>query len=109
MGSLTDKAMYVKTLGKKVVNTMKFEADGDDFDAITAAENYLKELGYTIGSMQRDAPIAFAKADKIRYISKWHNIGEEDYPRIEGIIVSDDMRNGDVELIFFDMNNELAK
>lgn len=75
-----------------------FKADGD-FKAFYAAENWLRENGYSTGSMERDEPIGIAKGDC--YISKWRNLGE-DKDLLDGVIARGDKRNGDVTVIIFD-------
>lgn len=71
----------------------------DDFEAFYAAEEYLKENGYSIGSIERNAPIGVAKGDC--YISKWCNLGS-DRKFLDGVIAEGDKRNGDVTIIIFD-------
>jgi hypothetical protein len=72
---------------------------GEDFDAFYAAEKWLRENGYSIGSMEREKPIGIAKGDC--YISKWRNLGE-DKARLDGVIASGDKRNSDITVIIFD-------
>lgn len=47
-------------LNRPVVHEVSFPAGGT-FDAIGKAEEYLKDLGYTRGSMSRDAPAVFSQ------------------------------------------------
>ena len=75
-----------------------FAADGD-FGAIYAAENWLKENGYSYGSMERNWPIGIAKGDC--YISKWTNLGE-DMKLLDGVIAEGSKRDSDVIVIIFD-------
>lgn len=84
--------------GKKVLKAdrwdggISYDADNDDFafDVINEAERFLKEQGYAIGSMCRDEPMAFAKADKVSYIAKWRNIDENEYPMMDGVLLCDE-------------------
>ena len=75
-----------------------FKAHGN-FEAFYAAEKWLRENGYSVGSMERDAPIGIAKGDC--YISKWRNLGN-DKTLLDGVIVEGDKRDGDVTIIIFD-------
>ncbi len=76
-----------------------FKADGT-FGAVSKAEKYCKKKGYSVGSMQRDAYRALAKGDIS--MAKWHNIEESEYPRIDGLMVSHDFREGSATVILFE-------
>jgi hypothetical protein len=70
------------------------------FGAVYEAEKWLKENGYSIGSMDSDAPIGVAKGEG-RYISKWHNLGE-DKVLLDGVIARGWKRDSDITIIIFD-------
>ena len=78
---------------------------GDDnaFVAIGEAEKLATAYGYQIGSMCRNEPIALAK--NANYIAKWKNINSDEWPKIEGLLLSDDFRNGSVYLVEFNKEN----
>ena len=86
--------------GKKVKEIINFPATGETFVAFRTAEAKAKELGYDVGSMSRDEPIAFAR--NCEYIAKWYNISHYEYPRIEGVLLSEDFRDGSVQLVIFE-------
>lgn len=71
----------------------------ESFDAVNAAREYAKKLGYNIGSMCSDAPIALAKG--MDYIAKWYNIDRSEWPRIQGLLLSEDFRDGKVTFVEF--------
>lgn len=75
-----------------------FKADGD-FGAYYAAEKWIKENGYSYGSMERNYPIGIAKGDC--YISKWCNLGG-DKNLLDGVIAEGSKRDNDVTVIIFD-------
>ena len=50
---------------------LEFNEDGD-FNAFYAAHHWLRERGYSIGSMCMDMPIGILKGD--RCIAKWRNL-----------------------------------
>lgn len=75
-----------------------FKADGD-FGAFYAAEKWVRENGYSVGSMERDRPIGLAKGDY--YISKWRNLGE-DKLLLDGVIAEGSKRENDITVIIFD-------
>jgi len=94
----------IKEFKEKAAHTETFPANGT-FSAYHAAENRLKELGYTIGSMCRDEPIGFADAKKYNYVAKWYNLSREDKELLDGVMVSSDFREGSVDILFFNLNN----
>jgi hypothetical protein len=87
-------------LGRKVLYTEKFPAEGT-FKAYWAAEERLKDLGYSIGSMCRDEPIGFADGSKYSYIAKWYNISKEDKKKLDGVLISSDFREGGAQILWF--------
>jgi hypothetical protein len=87
-------------LGREILHTETFPPAGT-FQAFYNAENRLKELGYTTGSMCRTEPIGFADADVVGYVSKWYNIDREDKGKLDGVMESDDFREGGVTIVFF--------
>ena len=87
-------------LGREIVHEEVFPSKSD-FDGYYSAENYLKELGYTRGSMCRSEPIGFADSDKYRYIAKWYNISQEEQKDLDGVMISSGFRNSEVRVIFF--------
>jgi hypothetical protein len=109
-----------KIISNKVIAYAKtFKAEGD-FSAFYNAESFLKDEGYCNGSMQRDSPIGFIKEGKFgvddsgstiintkyneeRYmiITKWDRLSKENIDGLDGVILSDNFRNGDVHVVFF--------
>jgi hypothetical protein len=87
-------------LGREILHTETFLPAGT-FQAFYNAENRLKELGYTTGSMCRHEPIGFADADKCDYVAKWYNLSQDDKGQLDGVMVSDDFREGGATLVFF--------
>ena len=88
---------------RKIESTRYFPPK-DTFGAIYSAIGWAKEKGFSVGSMQRDYPIAIADAEKYGYISKWFNIGE-DIGKIGGVIIPDgSFREGGALAIIFEDN-----
>ena len=87
-------------LGREILHTETFPPAGT-FQAFYNAEKRLKELGYTTGSMCRTEPIGFADASVISYVAKWYNIDREDKGKLDGVMESDDFREGGVTIVFF--------
>jgi len=85
--------------GQTVTYAVRFNACGT-FSAVRKAEEFLEELGYTIGSMERNAPIGFANDEEIEYVSKWNNMTGEEHGTLDGVMLSNDFREGSVDVIF---------
>lgn len=86
--------------GRKVLWTKTFPANGT-FQAYYDAEHFLNELGYSVGSMCAREPIGFADADVYSYVAKWYNISTADRAKLDGVILSNDFREGEVNILFF--------
>jgi len=82
-------------VGKPMPFVKHFPATGVAFEAYADAEEFLKEHGYSVGSMQRHEPIGVAKGDAD--ISKWRNLGR-DVKMLDGVLVSDSFRESGVTL-----------
>jgi hypothetical protein len=87
--------------GRKIVGGNHYPgANDDNFTAIGKARKYVSNKGYSIGSMQRDAPIAIAEGDM--YISKWWNLGG-DVDKIGGVVLPDpEFRDGGATVVIFE-------
>jgi len=84
--------------GRQVQYAVYFKPSGT-FGAVTEAREWLKTEGYVIGSMCGDEPIGFSKVAD--YIAKWRNISPIEWKKLDGILISDDFREGDVKILFF--------
>jgi len=49
--------------------------------------------------MERDAPIGFS--NKYNRISKWWNMTRDEHKLLDGVMISDDFREGGVTILFF--------
>lgn len=96
-----DKAVEVaEAIGKKVRVRQKVVSTGV-FTAINAAEEIVEEGGFKPGRLCGDAPVAIAPGD-FNYVAKWANISRDEWPKLKGVIVSEDFRNGDAYICYFD-------
>ncbi len=73
-----------------------FPAHGT-FGALADATEWLKQRGYSWGSLSRNEPVAVKKGDWS--IAKWRNLSDSDRFNIDGVLKSDDFREGSVELL----------
>jgi hypothetical protein len=86
-------------MNRPVIKSIIIEAKGT-FSAFYEAQSLLKEEGYTVGSMCRDEPIGFADGEKYDYVSKWYNMNREEHMLLDGVMISDDFREGGVEILY---------
>lgn len=91
---------YRNYLGREIVEQKTIKIEGT-FQSFYAAEGKLKQAGYTVGSMSGGQPIGFADGDKYNYISKWYNMTSEEHEELDGVMISDDWREGSVDIIWF--------
>mgnify|MGYP001388052133 CR=1 FL=1 len=89
-----------KLYGREIIKEVKIESCGT-FKAISKAEEILEKEGYTWGPVCCNEPIGFAKKTLTSYIAKWRNIPAIEYFKLSGIIVSEDFREGGVEILYF--------
>lgn len=105
-GSLKDVMSKYKLHGQdtrgianeEVVNVMQFNGEST-FEAIDMATKWLHKNGYSYGSMQRNEFIGVKKGDY--HIEKWRNLQEVDRSFCDGVIVSNDFREGTVYVFIF--------
>lgn len=91
MSSRKDAIEIAEATGRKAVPFASFSST-EYFEAINQARNYMNDRGYYIGAMCQDEPMACST--KANHIAKWRNIDRSEWPLVEAVIVSNNMRNG---------------
>ncbi|MBA6068357.1 hypothetical protein [Pseudomonas mosselii] len=79
---------------KPFVFTKTFDQEGT-FQALYAAQNWLRENGYSYGSTCRDQPIGVMKGEWD--IAKWRNLSRQDIAGLDGVLFGSPC-NGPIEL-----------
>lgn len=74
--------------------TITFTESGT-FAALYAAQDWLRQHGYSYGSQQRGSPTAIKKGDYI--IGKWRNLSADDRAEMDGTMEGD-FRDGPVTI-----------
>lgn len=84
-----------------------FESD-EDFMASHAAEAWVRERGYSVGSRQRGAPTAIYKGDCD--VAKWRNLSRQEQQQADGLMTTADpsYRKGPVTVELFGISEEPA-
>jgi hypothetical protein len=110
----------VYAISNRIIVYSKFFPATETFDAVGNARKYLKEEGYENGSMYMNYPIPFMLRGKTGIdedgdtiittkhgeerpliITKFDRLGKKNWEEMDGVIISEDFRNGDVYLLFF--------
>lgn len=84
--------------GREIKERKTFYVKGT-FESLYAAKAYLQKNGYSEGSLARNLPVGLLKGDY--NIQKWYNLSDMDIAELDGVMLSADFREGNVELLFF--------
>lgn len=89
-----------------MANLVKTFSQKGDFEAMSAAENFLKVAGFSIGSSERGSPrgIMFGDYD----ISKWRHLSQSEIDDLHGRMTGDG-RNGPLTVTIFEFAPQEAK
>ena len=97
-------ALLTKKLfnGREVKREVSFKGGSNiTFGALYEATFWLHENGYKEGSLSHPEPIGFVKGSYDLPL-KWHNLTKTDKAKLAGVMVSENFREGDVKVIFFE-------
>lgn len=101
MTQLIHKMICGRTIKKELPIKAGSMAKDVPFLAWYKAQEYLATFHYVWGSMDGDNPVGFMLG-VYRAPQKWHNLDKDDKFKLDGIIISDDFRHGDIKIIFFE-------
>lgn len=82
----------------EIDKTIEFNESGD-FQSYYKACEWLKENGYSYGSMERGEPIGLMKGDF--NISKWRNLRPFEREKLDGIMTSRSFRESSVKITIY--------
>jgi hypothetical protein len=91
--------MKEKYLGRFIKERITFKAEGT-FESYYMAQGWCSEHGYEEGSMCGDLPIGIKKGE-YDLPWKWKNMNAKEKNSLDGIIISTDFREAQVEIIIF--------
>ena len=94
---MSPQEILEQDLGKKMIFSKVFES-GETFGAFRAAETFCQVRGFSVGRMQREAPVGIARGEFD--IQKWRNLSRKDRQRLDGAIIGEDKRNGPVTVLY---------
>lgn len=81
---------------KRAKFKIEFDDTGVTFSALYKAQVWLRQFGFSAGSMCSNAPTAIKFGDW--HIAKWRNLSNSEQRDIDGIMTSADWRNGSVQI-----------
>jgi len=94
---VTDQEELERDTGKSMTFSKVFGSE-QTFAAYYAAEAFCQEQGFSVGRMQRDAPVGIKRGDWD--IQKWRNRADKDRECMDGAIIGEDKRNGPVTVFY---------
>ena len=93
--------------GKSLTNRKEFPRSDTAFEAFHAAEEFCKEQGFSVGRMQREAPIGIKRGNYD--IQKWRNLDRDDRKLMDGAIIGSDKRHGPVIVVWAEEAHKVAR
>jgi hypothetical protein len=84
---------------REILQEITFYEKGT-FQSYYAAEGWLAHSGFSCGSMDGYNPIALRKGEW-DLPEKWHNLNPAHKASIDGIMTSNDWRDGEVKVIIY--------
>lgn len=94
---MTPQESLEQDLGKELPIARSFASD-ETFGAINEARQFCTERGFSVGSMQADAPMGIKRGNYA--IAKWRNLSHKDRKMMDGAIIGQDKRNGPVTVVY---------
>lgn len=85
--------------GRPIKQKISFDEKGE-WKSLRKAKDWLKENGYSFGSLARTMPVGIKKGDCD--IAKWYNLYEKEIAELDGVMLfSNRPRDGKVEILLF--------
>jgi hypothetical protein len=85
--------------GRVIKEEHSFKIEGT-FESVYAALRWCKDNGYEDGSMCSPMPIAIMKGE-YNLPWKWKNMSQAQRNSVDGVIISNDFREGEVTIYIF--------
>jgi hypothetical protein len=100
MNSLSERQ---KPIIRKIELQKDFAAKGD-FQSLYAAQGWLHDNDYSYGSLCSPKPVGIMRNidGKSWKIAKWKNLTREEIRTLDGVMRSDDFRNGTVTVTIYE-------
>lgn len=92
-------------MGREVESRLVFKEIGT-FESYYKAKGWLNDNGYSYGSTSTARTVGIMLGNY--GIQKWHNLSADDIRELHGVMVSDDFREGEVEVILFKFRKRKA-
>ena len=92
-------AKYI--LRREIKESKEFMISNEDYGNFYSATQYLFDNTYSCGSMSLQMPIPIVLGTYYGIPQKWYNLSEGQKKNVDGVILSDDFRNGTVKILIF--------
>ncbi len=93
--------MSEKYFNREVKEKKEFKVDGT-FQSMWSAQSWLYKNGYCYGSTCAPSPfVAILKGTNYGLPQKWKNFNKDDIKAIDGVMVSNNYREGQVTIYLF--------
>jgi hypothetical protein len=95
-----------KYLGRVIKTELSFKVDGT-FESLYAAQRWLHQNNYSYGSTSvnrttgQPLPVPIQHGEYYTFAQKWNNISKEERLTVDGVIVSNDFREGETKVYLF--------
>jgi hypothetical protein len=98
---LSSKEFSKYILRREIHESKEFMISNEDFGNLYSACQFLIDNEYSYGSMSRQLPIPIQLGSDYKLHQKWYNLSEGEKKNVDGVILSDDFRNGTVKILIF--------
>jgi hypothetical protein len=103
--------MAKEYLGRDIKKELSFKVDGT-FESLYAAQRWLHENNYSYGSTSvsrstgQMLPVPIQVGKYYAFAQKWNNISKEERMTVDGVMVSNDFREGEVKVYLFNIDQK---
>ena len=98
---LSSKEFSKYILRREIKESKDFTISNEDFGNFFGACQYLFDNEYSHGSMSLGMPIPIKIGSYYNIPQKWYNLSEGQKKNVDGVMLSDDFRNGTVKILIF--------
>lgn len=100
-----NKVSFHRILERNAIQYETFKVKGT-WESKRAAEGWLYERGYSFGSSDSGKLIAISADIDYQLPQKWKNFYDEEKAKVDGVIYSDDYREGEVSIYLFNYSQK---
>lgn len=95
------KKEFDKYFSRDIKEFKVFDESTEDFSNLGKASFWIFKNGYSYGSISLQMPIPIQIGSDYKLHEKWYNLSEVEKKNVDGVMLSDDFRNGIVKVLIF--------